>query len=59
MLVLSRKAGERIRIGNDIEVTITQVKGSRVLVGIEAPRETKVLRTEVEDRDGSSQAGSS
>ncbi len=47
MLVLSRKTEERIQIGPDITITILQVKGRTVRIGIEAPRETRVLRAEL------------
>lgn len=48
MLVLTRKHEESIRIGNDITITILRIEGNRVRLGIEAPRDVKVLRTEVE-----------
>jgi carbon storage regulator len=47
MLVLTRKAKQQIQIGPDITITILQVKGQAVRVGIEAPRELSVLRTEL------------
>lgn len=47
MLVLGRKEQERILIGNDIVITIVRVKGSRVQVGIEAPKAIAVVRDEV------------
>lgn len=47
MLVLSRKAQEKIRIGDDITITILKVKGKAVRVGIEAPSATPVLRGEL------------
>ncbi len=49
MLVLSRKVGERIQIGDDVVVTVVEVLGNRVRLGIEAPRSKKVLRTEISD----------
>ena len=48
MLVLTRKLGERIRIGENIEITVTSLSEHRVKIGIEAPRETKVLRGELD-----------
>ena len=48
MLVLSRKEGEKIRIGQDIVITITAIKGGRVKLGIEAPTEVPVLRGELQ-----------
>jgi carbon storage regulator len=47
MLVLSRKVGERIQIGNEIAVTVLGVEGHRVRLGVEAPRATPVWRAEV------------
>jgi carbon storage regulator CsrA len=47
MLVLTRKANEQIQIGDNIVITILQVKGQSVRVGIEAPREVRVLRSEL------------
>ena len=48
MLVLSRKAGERIRIGDNITVVVNRVVGSRVSVGIEAPPNVRIVRGELE-----------
>jgi carbon storage regulator len=50
MLILSRKTNEQIRIGDQITVTIVRVRGQAVRVGIEAPREMRVLRTELDLR---------
>lgn len=47
MLVLSRKACEQIQIGEEVVVTILQVKGQTVRIGIEAPRSVRVLRSEL------------
>lgn len=47
MLQLSRKAGETIVIGDDIRVTVMQVAGGSVRVGIEAPRSVPVYREEL------------
>ncbi|MFO0975274.1 MAG: carbon storage regulator [Planctomycetaceae bacterium] len=47
MLVLSRKIGESIQIAGDIRVTVTQVRGGRVRLSIEAPNSVRVLRMEV------------
>ncbi len=48
MLVLSRKAGERIRIGDNITIVVNRVVGSRVSVGIEAPSNVRIVRGELE-----------
>jgi carbon storage regulator len=47
MLVLSRKRGEKLLIGNGTTVTLVEVKGNRVRVGIEAPDQVRILRAEV------------
>lgn len=47
MLVLSRKVGERIRIGDGITVTVVRVTGGGVRLGIEAPAELPVVREEL------------
>jgi carbon storage regulator len=47
MLVLSRKTGEAIVIGKDIVVTILEVRGDQVRVGVDAPRSISVHREEI------------
>lgn len=47
MLALSRKIGESIMIGNDIELTILEVKGDQVKVGINAPKAVPIYRKEI------------
>ena len=47
MLVLSRKPGERILIGNDVTVTIVRIGPNNVRLGIEAPRELNIVREEL------------
>lgn len=48
MLVLTRKAKQQIRLGDDIVITVLQVKGNAIRLGIEAPRETRVVRGELQ-----------
>ena len=50
MLVLTRKAGEGILIGDNIKVTVIEVKGSGIRIGIDAPLDKKIYRQEVYDR---------
>lgn len=47
MLVLTRKTGEKISLGDNVVVTVVQVKGNRVRLGIEAPSDTHILRAEL------------
>jgi carbon storage regulator len=49
MLVLSRKIGERVLIGSEICITLVEVKGNRVKLGIEAPATVPVWRDELSD----------
>jgi len=49
MLVLSRMPGEKIMIGDNVSVIVVDVRGDKVRLGIEAPRETPVHRQEVYD----------
>jgi carbon storage regulator len=55
MLVLVRRVGETLMIGDDVSVTILGVKGNQIRVGIDAPREKSVHRREVYDRIRSGQ----
>lgn len=48
MLVLSRKERERIRLGDSIVLTVVQVSGDRVRLGVEAPADVLILREELE-----------
>lgn len=49
MLILTRKINEKIVIGDDIVVTLIDVKGDQVKIGVEAPKNVKVFRQEVFD----------
>ena len=50
MLVLTRKAEEGIIIGDDVKITIIEIKGGSIRIGIDAPRHMKVHRQEVYDK---------
>ena len=50
MLVLSRLEGQVITIGDNIRVTIVEVRGDKVRVGIDAPRDVQVMRSELLDQ---------
>lgn len=47
MLILTRKIGEKIMIGNDVEMAILGIKGNQVRIGIEAPKGIPVHREEI------------
>ncbi len=47
MLVLTRKANQSIRVGKDITITIVKIQGNSIRIGIEAPREVRVVRGEL------------
>ena len=47
MLVLTRKLGESIAIDDNIKITVVQIKGKQVRLGIQAPKDTKIHREEV------------
>ena len=49
MLILSRKVNEKVVIGDDITVSIIEVRGDQVRIGIDAPKKVKVFRQEVFD----------
>ncbi len=50
MLILTRKAGQSIRIGDDIEISVLEVKGRQARIGIKAPGGTPIHREEVFQR---------
>lgn len=46
-LVLMRRVGEAIIIGDDIDLRILEIKGSQIKIGIEAPRDVRIVRSEI------------
>lgn len=50
MLILTRRVGETVVIGNDVDVTVLGVKGNQVRLGVKAPREVTVHREEIFQR---------
>jgi len=51
MLVISRKTGETFLIGENIEITVLEVAGDKVRLGISAPREIRIIRKELEETE--------
>ncbi|HVN70666.1 MAG TPA: carbon storage regulator CsrA [Desulfomonilia bacterium] len=47
MLILTRKVGESVAIGDDIQVSVVEIKGNQVKLGIQAPRDVTVHREEI------------
>ncbi len=50
MLVLTRRPGEGLHIGDDIKITILEIKGGGIRIGIDAPRDKRIYRHEIYDR---------
>lgn len=64
MLILTRRVGETVMIGNDVTVTVLGVKGNQVRIGVNAPKDVAVHREEIyerikreEDSEGQPQSG--
>ncbi len=55
MLVVSRRNGESVYLGDNIKVTVVEIKGSRIRIGVEAGEETFILRAEKRDEQESSE----
>lgn len=53
MLVITRQTGDSLLIGEDIKITVLEVSGDRVKIGIDAPRSIPILRSEVLDTTAS------
>ena len=50
MLILTRRVGESLIIGDDVTITVLGVKGNQVRIGVDAPRDVAVHREEIHDR---------
>ena len=57
MLILTRRSGQTIFIGDDVRVTVLDIKGNQVRIGIEAPDAVAVHREEIYDRIQAQKAG--
>ena len=57
MLILTRRVGETLMIGDDVSVTVLGVKGNQVRIGVNAPREVAVHREEIYERIKKEEAG--
>ena len=49
MLIIARKEGQRLKVGDDIWVTVIKLRSGHVQIGVEAPRNTLILREELLD----------
>ncbi len=57
MLILTRRAGETVMIGDDVTITVLGVKGNQVRIGINAPKDVAVHREEIYERIQNEQSG--
>ncbi|WP_022950893.1 carbon storage regulator CsrA [Leucothrix mucor] len=57
MLILTRRVGETLMIGDDVSVTVLGVKGNQVRIGIDAPKDVAVHREEIYDRIRDEESG--
>ena len=58
MLILTRRVGESLMIGDDVTITVLGVKGNQVRIGVKAPKEVAVHREEILNRIEEASAGS-
>lgn len=53
MLILTRKAGDSVLIGDNIKITVLSINGKQIKIGVDAPKEIDVLREELTDTEDS------
>ena len=51
MLILTRRVGEAVKIGDDVTITVLRIKGNQVRIGVDAPKSLSVRRDELDQRD--------
>ena len=57
MLILTRRVGETLMVGDDVTITVLGVKGNQVRIGVNAPKDVAVHREEIYERIQSEKAG--
>ena len=50
MLILTRRATQTVTIGNEITITVLEIRGRQVRIGVDAPRDTPVMREEIAEK---------
>ena len=59
MLILTRRVGESLMIGDDVTITVLAVKGNQIRIGVNAPRDVAVHRQEIVERDAATHVAKS
>jgi carbon storage regulator len=58
VLILTRRVGEAVKIGDDVTITVLRIKGNQVRIGVDAPKSLPVRRDELDQRDAAAEARS-
>jgi carbon storage regulator len=56
VLILTRRVGEAVKIGDDVTITVLRIKGNQVRIGVDAPKTLSVRRDELDQRDADAAA---